>query len=92
MMKKKVLSLFLFLTLLSTYIVASSDYQIEEYTGIRGDILFRGMVDLNATITIECYEITFDTSMMTPGKVWIEIDDNGTIRGTDRRRREGIQV
>jgi len=81
MMKKKVLSLFLFLTLLSTYIVVSSDYQIEEYTGIRGDILFRGMVDLNATIPIECYEITFDTSMMSPGKVWIEIDDNGTIRG-----------
>jgi len=80
-MKKRVfLSLFLFLCLLSTYIVVSSEYQIEEYTGIRGDILFRGMVDLNATITIECYVITFDTSMVTPGKVWIKIDDNGTIR------------
>lgn len=81
-MKKRVffLSLSFFLCLFSTYIVASSEYQIEEYTGIRGDILFRGMVDLNATIPIECYEITFDTSMVTPGKVWIRIDDNDTIR------------
>jgi len=80
MMKREILPLFLFLSLLSTNIVVPYQYEIEEYTGVKGSILFRGMVDLNATIPIECYEITFDTSMVTEGKVWIRIDDNGTIR------------